>query len=173
MSDIHHALTSSANQAARIAVEDFYRREILILQERRYSEWLGLMDESILYRVPVTVYTDAGLVVEDNALGYYDEDLTLLKARVQKLESRKSWVENPPSRLRYFVQVIDLEINGSASVSVRSNLLLFQHRWNVDQRFSGERHDILVAGDDGLRVKERTVVMDRQAFTQQGLSVFF
>lgn len=173
MSDIHSVLTAPANQTARLAVEEFYRREILILQERRYQDWLGLMDDSIRYNVPVTVYTEAGLVVENNALGYYDEDLTLLKARVQKLESRRSWVENPPSRLRYFVQVIDLAVNGSASISVRSNLLLFQHRWNVDQHFSGERHDLLVAGQDGLKLGERTVVMDRQAFTHQGLSVFF
>ncbi len=173
MSDLQRALVPPANHDARLAIEQFYRSEIQILQERRYQDWLALMDESIVYRVPVTVYTDAGLVVEDNALGYYDEDLTLLRARVQKLESRRSWVENPPSRLRYFLQVIDFEMADAESISVRSNVLLFQHRWNLDQHFSGERHDTLIAKEDGLRVKKRTVVLDRQAFTNQGLSVFF
>ena len=59
------------------------------------------------YRVPVTTSTLDGLVTREDELGYYDEDLELLKARVAKLESKQSWVEQPPSRLRYFVQVIE------------------------------------------------------------------
>ena len=173
MDDLRRSFPEPENRDARLAVEEFYRREILILQDRRYEDWLGLMDETILYRVPVTVNTEDGLTVEENALGYYDEDLTLLKARVQKLESRRSWVERPPSRLRYFLQVIALELCEGETLSVRSNLLLLQHRWNLDQQFSGERLDVLVAGGDGLRLKARTVVLDRQAFTEQGLSVFF
>lgn len=173
MSDQGRAPFLNEDLQLRFAVEAFYRREIRVLQERRYQDWLALMDEAVTYRVPVTVHTEAGLVVEDNALGYYDEDMTLLKARVQKLESRRSWVENPPSRLRYFLQVLDIETGEGDELMVSSNLLLFQHRWNLDQHFSGERRDVLLPHADGFRVKGRTVILDRQGFTAQGLSVFF
>jgi 3-phenylpropionate/cinnamic acid dioxygenase small subunit len=155
------------------ALESFYRREVLLLQDRRYREWLDTMDATISYRVPVTTSTLEGLVTREDELGYYDEDLTLLKARVAKLESKLSWVERPPSRLRYFVQIVDARRDDDDTVVARSNLLLLQYRWNMEQQFSGERTDRLVAADGGLRLRERRVVLDRQAVGEQGLSVFF
>lgn len=155
------------------AVEAFYRHEVLLLQDRRYREWLETMEPQVLYRVPVTTSTLEGLVTRDDELGYYDEDLELLKARVAKLESKQSWVEQPPSRLRYFVQVVDAQHEGEA-VRARSNLLLLQYRWNMEQQFSGERTDLLVPTEGGgFRLRERRVVLDRQVLGKQGLSVFF
>lgn len=157
----------------RQAVDDFYRREILLLQDRRYADWLQTMDLGVTYRVPVTTSTLDGLVARDDELGYYDENLELLKARVAKLESRQSWVEQPPSRLRYFVQLVDVAEGEGGAIVARSNLLLLQYRWNMEQQFSGERTDTLVAAADGLRLQRRVVVLDRQAVGEQGLSVFF
>lgn len=154
-------------------VQHFYSREILLLQDRRYREWLALMDGAISYRVPVTTSLAEGLVTRNDELGYYDEDFELLTARVSKLESKQSWVEQPPSRLRYFVQVIDVECDDDGTVVARSNLLLLQYRWNLEQQFSGGRTDTLVATESGLRLRKRTVVLDRQILGNQGLSVFF
>ncbi len=154
-------------------LEAFYRREVLLLQDRRYREWLDTMDPAISYRVPVTTSTMDGLVTREDELGYYDEDLELLTARVAKLESRQSWVEQPPSRLRYFVQVVDATREQAGTVVARSNLLLLQVRWNMEQQFSGGRTDVLVSCDDGFRLRERRVVLDRQSLGKQGLSVFF
>ena len=153
-------------------LEAFYRQEVLLLQDRRYRDWLATMDPAISYRVPVTTSTLDGLVTREDELGYYDEDFELLKARVAKLESKQSWVEQPPSRLRYFVQVVDAHRQGDRVVA-RSNLLLLQSRWNLEQQFSGERSDVLVPVDGGLRLRERRVVLDRQVLGKQGLSVFF
>lgn len=173
----HDETTGTANslidQNIWQRIETFYRREIVLLQDRRYREWLQLMDDRIEYRVPVTTGTTEGLTVVDGAIGYYDEDAELLEARVAKLESKQSWVENPPSRLRYFVQLLDIEKVDRNSWLARSNLLLFQSRWNLDQQFTGDRRDLLVAHGDDLKLRSRTVTMDRQAFTHQGLSVFF
>lgn len=173
VADISANSPAAAGESCWQMVEAFYRHEVRLLQARRYRDWLGLMDADMLYRVPVTTSTAEGLVVRDNALGYYDEDLELLNARVDKLESKHSWVEQPPSRLRYFVQLLDLETADEGGFIATSNILLFQHRWNLDQHFSGERRDLLVRDGDGLKIRDRLVVLDRQTFTHQGLSVFF
>ena len=161
------------SETLRRDVEAFYRAEILLLQNHQYRQWLEIMDEGINYRVPVTTSTVNGLIAADDALGYYDEDLELLKARVDKLESKQSWVEQPTSRLRYFIQLLDLAHQPDGTLATTSNLLLYQHRWNLDQSFTGERKDILKPVPGGFRLKSRLVVLDRQAFTEQGLSVFF
>ena len=154
------------------ALEAFYRAEAVLLQDRRYREWLETMDPAISYRVPVTTSTLDGLATREDELGYYDEDFELLKARVAKLESKQSWVEQPPSRLRYFVQILDARREAD-TVIARSNLLLLQSRWNMEQQFSGERSDVLVPVDGGFRLRQRRVVLDRQILGKQGLSVFF
>ncbi len=163
----------ASHDALWSALESFYRREVLLLQDRRYREWLETMDSAVSYRVPVTTSTMEGLVTREDELGYYDEDLALLKARVAKLESKLSWVERPPSRLRYFVQIVDAHREEEGTVVARSNLLLLQYRWNMEQQFSGERTDRLVGADGELRLLRRRVVLDRQALGEQGLSVFF
>lgn len=166
-------MTDTMNTQLWTAVESFYRRETLLLQDRRYREWLELMDADISYRVPVTTSTMDGLVSSEDELGYYDEDLELLKARVAKLESKQSWVEQPPSRLRYFIQVVDVARQDDGLVVARSNILLLQYRWNMEQQFSGGRTDLLVPTDDAFLLRNRWVVLDRQALGNQGLSVFF
>jgi 3-phenylpropionate/cinnamic acid dioxygenase small subunit len=167
-------MAADASSAALFqSLEGFYRREVLLLQDRRYREWLETMDSAISYRVPVTTSTLEGLVTREDELGYYDEDLELLKARVAKLESKLSWVERPPSRLRYFVQLVDAQREEDGTVVARSNLLLLQYRWNMEQQVSGARTDRLVPAGEGFRLRERRVVLDRQALGEQGLSVFF
>ncbi len=166
-------MTDIMNTQLWTAVESFYRRETLLLQDRRYREWLALMDAQISYRVPVTTSTMDGLVSSEDELGYYDEDQELLNARVAKLESKQSWVEQPPSRLRYFIQVVDVARQDDGLVVARSNILLLQYRWNMEQQFSGGRTDLLVPTDDAFLLRSRRVVLDRQALGNQGLSVFF
>ncbi len=167
------SVADASSAALFQALESFYRREVLLLQDRRYREWLDTMDPAISYRVPVTTSTLDGLASREDELGYYDEDFELLKARVAKLESKQSWVEQPPSRLRYFVQVVEAQREPAGTVLARSNLLLLQYRWNMEQQFSGSRSDVLVTAGEGFRLRERRVVLDRQVLGKQGLSVFF
>lgn len=155
------------------AIEVFYRREILLLQDHRYREWLDLMDSAIRYWVPVTTSTLEGLETDEDGIGYYDENLDLLKARVAKLESRQSWVEQPPSRVRYFVQLIEAEPQKDGTVTARSNLMLLQYRWNMEQQFSGERADVFTVNDGLLKLRSRKMTVDRRTIGNQGLSVFF
>lgn len=168
-------MTDVMNTQLWTAVENFYRRETMLLQDRRYRDWLDLMHDDISYRVPVTTSTLNGLESREDELGYYDEDRELLFARVAKLESKQSWVEQPPSRLRYFIQVVDVAQQDDGLIVARSNLLLLQYRWNMEQQFSGERTDRLVpqSAEGSFKLLDRSVVLDRQVLGNQGLSVFF
>lgn len=169
-------MTSTADPALSDAwreIEAFYRNEIVLLQRRDYRAWLTLVTPEIEYLVPTLASTPEGRTAHDGDLGFYDEDYRLLEARVTKLESRLSWVENPPSRLRYFVQLLALEPAADGSLVAVANLLLLQNRWNLEQSFSGERTDTFVRTEAGLRLRRRVVLLDREQLGAHGLAVFF
>ena len=78
-----------------------------------------------------------------------------------------------PQRLTPIAEPVDRRECEQDTVVARSNLLLLQYRWNMEQQFSGERTDVLVPVDGGFRLRRRRVVLDRQVLGKQGLSVFF
>ncbi|MBO0874142.1 MAG: aromatic-ring-hydroxylating dioxygenase subunit beta [Pseudonocardia sp.] len=156
------------------AVEHLYRQEVRLLQQARYPEWLTLFAPEFRYRIPVVTNTDAraDMVAHPGELGYYDEDRTTMELRVKKLASAMAWTEIPPSRLRYFVQLLDLDVTGHEVVAI-SNVLVFRTRHESQENvFYGERTDRLVGLDGELKIVERTVVLDRGRLAAENLSVF-
>ena len=167
-------MTSAATAGVRDDVwrdvESFYRGEAILLQRREYRTWFARFLPEIRYSVPTMASTPEGR--QPRKLGFYDEDHRMLEARVTKLESKLSWVEHPGSRTRYFIQVLDVREDGDEIVAI-SNVLLFQHSWNLETYYTGERTDRLVRTPDGFRVRDRLVILDREDLGAHGLSVFF
>lgn len=156
-------------------VDDLYRREILLLQGRDFEGWLALFDPELEYRVPSTTIVDRGdgPATVPGELGHYDDTLDTLRVRTQKILNKQSWSEYPPSRIRYFVQLLDLRPGADGTTTAVSNLLVMQARESVEQTFSGERLDDLLWTEGALRIRRRTVHLDRPYLGRQALSVFF
>jgi len=158
------------------AIEQLYRREVLHLQSGRYREWLGLFSEDVRYRAPVVRVADNRdqVVAGPADLAYYDEDRESLELRVAKLASTMAWTEFPPSRLRYFIQVLEVIRSDEESVEANSNFLVFQTRHESHENvFYGERRDRLRQVGDDFLVAERTIVLDRGRLPSENLSLFF
>ena len=153
------------------AVDRLYRREIRVLQQGDYLEWLDFFAPEFRYRMPVVRSTDdrAGMVAADGELAYYDEDRTTMELRARKLASSNAWTEVPPSRLRYFVQLLDLTADDDGIVAV-SNVFVFRSRHeSQENRYYGERTDRF---DADLKITERVVVLDRVRLAAENLNVF-
>lgn len=157
-------------------IEDLYRREVLLLQSGRYEEWLSVFTEDVRYRAPVVRVADnrEDVVAKEGDLAYYDEDLETLRLRAEKLASAMAWTEYPPSRLRYFVQVLEVEPVEGEEMLVRSNFLVYQTR--LDDRehtFFGERLDRVKSVEGGWKVAARRIELDRSRMASENLSIFF
>ncbi|MEV7046305.1 aromatic-ring-hydroxylating dioxygenase subunit beta [Amycolatopsis sp. NPDC051061] len=166
--------TSLADHQVWSTVERVYRREIRLLQAADYREWLTVFAPDFRYRVPVVRSTDerSDMVAGEGELAYYDEDRTTMELRVDKLASSMAWTEIPPSRLRYFVQLLDVEISAAQAVAV-SNILVFRARHESQENvFYGERTDRFVESGGQLKIADRTVVLDRGRLAAENLSVF-
>jgi 3-phenylpropionate/cinnamic acid dioxygenase small subunit len=156
-------------------VEKFYRREASLLQHGDYDRWLEMMTTDIRYRAPVVRVLDdrTEVVAPDGALAYYDEDRESLELRVRKFASTMAWTEYPPSRLRYFVQLMDVH-DGREAVCATSNFLVFQVRHESRENvFYGERVDTLRRMGEALLIARRHVVLDRARLPSENISLFF
>ncbi|WP_326565283.1 aromatic-ring-hydroxylating dioxygenase subunit beta [Amycolatopsis rhabdoformis] len=165
---------TSTTAALMSTVDEIYRREIRVLQKSAYLDWLAFFAPEFRYRMPVVKNTDAraDMIARDGELAYYDEDRTTMELRVRKLASSHAWTEIPPSRLRYFVQVLDLTV-GEGGFEVVSNILVFRTR-NEDQEhtYYGERTDRFVEVAGEWKIAERVVVLDRARLAAENMNIF-
>ncbi len=156
------------------AVEGIYRREIRLLQRADYLSWLSFFAPEFRYRTPVIKNTDAraDMVAGPRELAYYDEDRVTMELRVRKLASSHAWTEIPPSRFRYFTQLLDLEVVATGVVAVSNFLVIRTRNESQETLYYGERTDRFVEIDGQLKIAERTAVLDRARLNAENLNVF-
>ncbi len=166
--------------------------EAELLDQRRYRDWLGVLTEDITYRMPVQVTTANGTarpVLGD--MVHFDEDRYTLGLRIERLEGRHAWTEDPPSRTRRFVTNVRVmppagspRLGHPREVEVRSYLLLFRSRGDdrTADFIAAERTDVLrrrapdPAADNGVDddwlLARREIAVDEAVLRTQNLAVF-
>lgn len=80
-------------------VELIYR-EAFLLDESRYEEWLKLFSPSGRYWVPLSKSQVEG----DAQLSIADEDMDLLRLRIERLASGRAHSQQPPSFMQHVLQ---------------------------------------------------------------------
>jgi 3-phenylpropionate/cinnamic acid dioxygenase small subunit len=165
---------------ARCSVEDHYAVTMFLVDEAEaldrgaYREWLGLLADDIVYRMPVRV-TAAHSLADGflNGMDHFLEDHYSLQKRVERFETDHAWTEDPPSRTRRFVTNVRVWVEGEGLLA-KSYLLLFRSRGDVraPDWVSAERTDVLRRDDGGFKIAERLIVVDESVLRTQNLAVF-
>ena len=98
----------------------FLFHEAALLDERRFDEWLGLLDEELSYRMPVRSTRPEGQGSEfSEQMLHFDETRETLAMRVERLKSGDAWAEVPPSRTRHYVTNIRITGDGRQRLASR------------------------------------------------------
>ena len=159
-------------------VEQFLYREVRMLAEGRFEEWLDLFTEDSRYLMPIreTTATREDSERGEEFLPHIDDDKDFMRARVQRLRHRLAHAEQPPSRLRYFISNIEVEdTDGGADgdLDVRCNLMVYQSRLERTEKiFVGRREDRLRPENGSYRIANRVVVLD-QSLLPRSITIFF
>ncbi len=164
------------------AVEQFLYREARMLDDRLYTEWLGLLADDCSYKVPTretlqAVRNKPPVSIEDELaeVCYFEDDKLTLLAKVLRLGTGTCWGENPPSRTRRLVSNVEVQRSDAPNeLRVYSNLLLHRSR-RVDEvsQFVGQRRDVLRQSDKGLLLAKRVVVLDMNICDSSHMGNFF
>jgi len=158
-------------------MEKLYRLEYKLLQQGNYEEWFQTMfTEDIHYHMPVVSVRENRdeAVRSENELSYFDDNHRTLHLRVRKFGSDMSWTEYPPSRTRYFFQIMDVEPVESNVFRVTSNIMLYFTRLdNVENFFVGEKSDLVRCENGQWKVTKRKIIIDKSRLSAHSLCVFF
>lgn len=157
-------------------VNRFYLHEAMLLTQRRYVDWEGLLTDDIIYRVPIRVNRAVGTGPEHSADGFlFDETRRTIRMRIERFSGSSAWAENPASRMRYFVANLRAQRSAEpGGYDVVSDLLFTRlHGTNTAyEMLTGERHDLLRECDGALRLARRTVLLDNSTLPTHNLAFF-
>ena len=156
------------------AVEFLYA-EAELLDDNRLADWLCLLADDVVYRMPVR-----STVARNDGLGFspattcYDDDLASLQFRVRRADSPNGWAEQPPSRTHRIIT--NIRVSGTNDhLFVSSSVLLLRSRWDLRQPdlLSAKRKDVLVRTVAGFKIARREILVDQTNMYTPNLAVFF
>ncbi|WP_096200773.1 3-phenylpropionate/cinnamic acid dioxygenase subunit beta [Bacillus sp. FJAT-45350] len=154
----------------------FLYQEAHLLDQRKYREWLNLLGEEIVYRMPLRVTTDnkRGENLLDDFC-YYEETKASLTTRAERLYSKSAWVENPAPRQRHFISnIIAFPGDNSNEYKVRSYFLFKRSRAfeSTIEELCGEREDIIRNENGEWKIISRTIIPDQAVLGVMNISMF-
>jgi 3-phenylpropionate/cinnamic acid dioxygenase small subunit len=116
-------------------VEQYLFHEAMLLDNRKFDEWLTLFTEDALYWVPANAY-DINPMLH---VSFIYDDINRMQDRVWSVQSGVRWSQDPQSRTRHLItNIVITEENGN-EVTVSSNFVMFEIRRAIygDRYFAG------------------------------------
>lgn len=150
--------------------------EAQLLDDIEFDDWFDLMHSSLRYQMPVRVNKE-GIERPDYSteMFTFNDDIELLKLRVNRLKTDYAWAEIPPSRTRRFVSNVRVKdyVKGEKAV-VKSYLLIYRSR-STDihhDLISGERNDEFIFEDGKWKLSKRVFIVDQTTINTRNLAIF-
>lgn len=166
-------------------VAAFLYLEADLLDNRLYDAWLELLDDDIVYfmpmrrNVPLTHRPEDENTVAGAGIHWFEDDKWTLGKRVEQIQTGIHYAEEPLSRIAHVianVRIVDAEpdLPTATAVWVTSRFLVHQNRIDYDtSTFVGRRHDRLVRHGDAWRIRRREIILEQGILPQKNLSNFF
>jgi 3-phenylpropionate/cinnamic acid dioxygenase small subunit len=161
---------------ANYEFEQWLYEEAQLLDNIDFDGWFSLMHSTLIYQMPVRVNKE-GTERPDYSteMFSFNDDIELLKIRLDRLKTDYAWAEIPPSRTRRFVsnvKLVDYVQNEKAAVN--SYLLLYRSR-STDihhDLISGERRDEFTYQDGEWKLSKRVFIVDQTTINTRNLAIF-
>ncbi|MEH7403206.1 MULTISPECIES: aromatic-ring-hydroxylating dioxygenase subunit beta [Bacillaceae] len=161
---------------AKLQFEQWLIDEAKLLDDIEFDDWFSLMHSNLIYQMPVRVNKE-GTERPDYSteMFTFNDDIELLKLRVDRLKTDYAWAEIPPSRTRRFVSNVGVkELVKEEKAVVNSYLLIYRSR-STDihhDLISGERHDEFTYEDGKWKLSKRVFIVDQTTINTRNLAIF-
>ncbi|MDB5687938.1 MAG: ditA2 [Rhizorhabdus sp.] len=156
---------------------NFLVREAEMLDEDFHEEWLDLLAEDLVYRLPArNTLSRADGRGYDPSHNLFDDDKASMRMRVKRsVGIAAAYDRDPPPRTRRMVTNIAVHVTDTPDeFFVTSYILLLRSRFDdvTMDILSGRREDVLRRTDAGFMLARRTILPDQSQFGATFLNVF-
>ncbi|SEP87676.1 p-cumate 2,3-dioxygenase beta subunit [Solimonas aquatica] len=159
-------MMKDVQSVTREQVEDLMFLEAELLDEWRLREWLALFTDDGAYYVPTTdCAPDAS---PDSALFYVADDRFRLEQRVERLLKRTAHAEFPRSKTRHLVSNVRIRSRGEQELQVGAAVITNRTKMGLTETYIGSYRYRIVAGENGLRIKEKRCLLDMDGLKPNG-----
>ncbi|MGE4429623.1 MAG: aromatic-ring-hydroxylating dioxygenase subunit beta [Sphingobium sp.] len=167
---------STITPAVEFAVRQFLGREAMLLDNGRLEDWVGLLDEDILYEIPMRISARKREYEFPKGAFRMHEDMAMIRKRLERMGTSENWAEDPASRtVRTVGSIFIEEDEGDGVFRVHSALALYRQRaldrayeWIPARRI--DRIRVGAAGD--CRLVRRTIILAETILQTPNLAVF-
>jgi 3-phenylpropionate/cinnamic acid dioxygenase small subunit len=156
-----------ADLETHASMRHFLEREAELIDDRNYRDWLRLVDDDFVYKMPVTFTPDnpAKPHHDPNAFIIDETRETLTEHWFRRFEPDMweiAWSESPPVRYRHFVSNVRVRTTEDDDVfDVRSNVLLSAARQSDQPTLlAAERFDLISRAGSDWCLRRRYVILD-------------
>ena len=142
----------------RQQVEDFLYAEAALLDAWKLDEWLGLLTDDAVYRVPSN---DKPASDPKDTLFTIADDIHRIRARVTRLKNTSAHAEFPRSRTRRMISNLRILEQDAQTVRVEANFIV--HRFRRNERvyqFVGQYCYTLLVDGASFKIASREAIID-------------
>jgi 3-phenylpropionate/cinnamic acid dioxygenase small subunit len=167
---------AAACVAADQEVLTFLFHESRLLDERRFAEWIDLLDDDFEYLVPMPQTREDPMLPAYDARAWIGcENKESFKLKLLRISSDHAWSDRPAAFQRHHVSNVVQRPTGDGELEVRSNVLVTRSREPAPfSVFSAGRVDRLrTDAERGYRMLARTVYLDTELATSIQLAVVY
>lgn len=158
-----------------LLAQEFLANEAKLLDERRFREWFALLDDEIVYHVPLRqAKMEFADEVPPGAYRILDHK-SHIETRIKRIESGAAWAETPPSRTLRVVGSLMVEATERADVIVAESAMLIYRQRGHDDRgdvIPVRRRDQLKLTSSGVRLLRRDALITEAVLTTPNLGIF-
>ncbi|MBM4765159.1 3-phenylpropionate/cinnamic acid dioxygenase subunit beta [Bacillus sp. B15-48] len=168
------------NTDVQIEITNFLYREAHLLDSRNYHEWLNLLADDLVYRMPARVTKEVSHDTPniDYKSKFFEETKQTLTTRVKRLETSSAWAEIAGPRQRHFISNVFVEKGISydeyEEYIVRSNFLYKRNRGSAltSEELFGSREDVIRHENGEWKLASRIIYPDQVVLGTINLSMF-
>jgi 3-phenylpropionate/cinnamic acid dioxygenase small subunit len=144
-------------------IQHFLFREALLLDHHRFDEWLGLLADDVVFRMPSGFARGIGMETPAG-VEHFNDDRRALTARIRTLQERIVSGQIHPGQTRRFITNVIICPCSRDEYNVMSYLMLTRNARGEahSQVYSAERYDRLRRAGHKLRIVRREIVLDQR-----------
>lgn len=152
--------------------------EARLLDDERYNDWLGLIDEAICYRMPMAerrFRKDRSAPLAFGGGRIFDENKGRLTMRVERLQSGLVWAEDPRNKVRRIVSNVEIW-QGVQTNEAEVHSVVTIHRSRIDgeeKHFVAGRRDVWRETAQGWRLVVRDISLDTSVVLDSNMNTLF